>query len=268
MKKKAFSVLASAALATLIAAGSAQAATDIHTVKPGDTLWKIASHHKLTVDELKSMNNLTNDSIKINQELIVSPKLTNTKKPAAPAKSPTKPKVSVGQAVSKDKTATSSINSWTNANVQASPPKVNEPKPTAPKAPVAKPIAPSNSAIQAAAVDVSLPLLDTPYVWAGVTEEGFDCSGFIYYVFNKAGLALPRLDTIGMFNHSSEVAEPVPGDLVFFENTYREGISHAGIYLGEGKFIHAGTKKVEISSVDFPYWQEKFVGYKRFHLIQ
>ncbi|MFS0575589.1 NlpC/P60 family protein [Sporosarcina sp. 179-K 3D1 HS] len=266
MKKKAFSLLVSATLATLIATGSVQAATDTHTVKSGDTLWKIASQHKLTVDELKSMNNLTSDAIKVNQTLIISPKLTTAKKSTTPAKPAVQQNVSVGQAVSKEKTATSSINSWAKANDKATSPKVNEPKPV-PKSPVAKPTAPSNG-ILATAVDVSLPLLDTPYVWAGVTEEGFDCSGFIYYVFNKAGLALPRLDTIGMFNHSSEVTDPVPGDLLFFENTYREGISHAGIYLGDGKFIHAGTKKVEISSVDYPYWQEKFVGYKRFNQIK
>ena len=60
----------------------------------------------------------------------------------------------------------------------------------------------------------------------------------------------------------------MPGDLVFFENTYREGISHAGIYIGDGQFIHAGTKKVEISTIDSAYWKDKFVGFTRFSQLQ
>lgn len=253
MKKKAFSVLATVAFAAFIATGSAQAATEPYTVKSGDTLWKIATLHKLTVDELKTFNNLESDTIKLDQQLVVSAKSAPAKQPVA------KKNTTAVQSTNKAKTVTpvtSSTNSWTKQNTAA----------VSVKAPVkspATPVKPGENAI----VNVSLPLLDTPYVWAGVTEEGFDCSGFIYYVFNKAGIAIPRLDTLGMFNRSVAVSEPIPGDLLFFENTYREGISHAGIYLGDGKFIHAGTKKVEISDVELPYWKEKFVGYKRFDQI-
>ena len=75
---------------------------------------------------------------------------------------------------------------------------------------------------------------------------------------------MPRLDTIGMHTNSVNVDEPMPGDLVFFQNTYRSGISHAGIYLGDGNFIHAATQKVEISSINSGYWKDKFTGFKRF----
>ena len=200
MQKRAFSVLATFALATFISVGSADAATESYTVKPGDTLWKIASQHKLTVDELKSLNSLASDSIKTNQKLTVSSKEVVSQQSVAK-----KPNAKVGTVVKE----TSSTNSWKNAVATTVKPK----EPTL-----------SSKKILTNAVETSLPLLGTPYVWAGTTTEGFDCSGFIHYVFSQAGLKMPRLDTIGMHTNSFNVDEPIPGDLVFFQNTYRSGI--------------------------------------------
>ena len=90
MKKRAFSVLATFALATFISVGSADAATESYTVKPGDTLWQIATKHKLTVDELKSLNSLASDSIKTNQKLAVSAKDTVSQKSGAVNSPPVK----------------------------------------------------------------------------------------------------------------------------------------------------------------------------------
>lgn len=245
MKKKVFSVMATFALATCIATGSAEAATEQYTVETGDSLWKIASLHNLTVDELKKMNNLTSDSIKASQKLVV-------KKPVA-----AKPNKNQNTSTIKDINNSLMVAKETSSTSFLQPTEAKD-----------KPLSKSAQGIQIASVEVALPLLDTPYVWAGVTPEGFDCSGFIYYVFTQAGLQLPRMDTIGMFTNSYAVDEPVPGDLVFFKNTYREGISHAGIYVGDGKFIHAGTKKVEISTIDSAYWKDKFVGFTRFSQLQ
>ncbi|MER2088909.1 MAG: NlpC/P60 family protein [Sporosarcina sp.] len=255
MKKKVFSVLTTLALATFISTGSADAATDSYTVKSGDTLWKIATKHKLTVDELKSLNSLASDSIKMNQKLTVSAKNAISKKSVSVKSVPSKTTNASVKPSTKTvavKKETSSTNSYKQA-----------------VATTAKPTSLSLTAekVLLNAVETSLPLLGTPYVWAGVTKEGFDCSGFIHYVFNNAGVALPRLDTIGMYANSFNVDKPVPGDLVFFENTYRSGISHAGIYLGEGNFIHAGSKKVEIASIDSVYWKDKFTGFKRFNQL-
>nr|WP_285853392.1 C40 family peptidase [Sporosarcina luteola] len=241
--------MATVALATCIATGSAEAATEQYTVKTGDSLWKIASLHKLTVDELKKMNNLTTDSIKVSQKLLV--KNPATAKQNGKLNTANVNDVNKSLTVSKQTSSTSFFKST-----------------EAKDKPVLPALLKSAKDIQLASVEVALPLLDTPYVWAGVTPEGFDCSGFIYYVFTNAGLQLPRLDTVSMFTNSNSVDEPVPGDLVFFENTYREGISHAGIYLGDGKFIHAGTKKVEIATIDSPYWKDKFVGFTRFSQLQ
>ncbi|WP_342508735.1 NlpC/P60 family protein [Sporosarcina sp. FSL K6-2383] len=246
MKKKVFSMLATAALATFIATGSADAATESYTVKAGDTLWKIASQHKLSVDELKSLNKLTSDAITIDQVLNISGKITSPSPANTNGPATTSPQ--------KSSVLTSSTNSWKNANTITTNINIEKLSPTAEK-------------VLSAIVDTSLPLLDTPYAWAGITTEGFDCSGFIHYVYQAAGLDLPRFDTINMYVNSTYVDEPKIGDLVFFENTYRSGISHAGIYLGNGEFIHAGTTKVEISSLELAYWKDKFIGYKRFDLL-
>lgn len=105
----------------------------------------------------------------------------------------------------------------------------------------------------------------TRYVWGGQTPSGFDCSGFIHYAYNAAGMSSGRTNTGGYYNRSFGVSNPQLGDLVFFKNTYKSGISHMGIYLGGGNFIHSGSDGVEISNVSNSYWSKHFDGYKRFY---
>lgn len=108
----------------------------------------------------------------------------------------------------------------------------------------------------------------TPYKFGGNTPEtGFDCSGFIVYVFNHFNISLPRTSE-GQFNYGVPVdaSDLQPGDLLFFKDTYKPGISHAGIYLGNNEFISAenetrGVAKAKLFS--HPYWEPRFVGAKR-----
>ncbi|WP_449355145.1 LysM peptidoglycan-binding domain-containing protein [Virgibacillus natechei] len=108
--------------------------------------------------------------------------------------------------------------------------------------------------------------IGTPYVWGGSTTSGFDCSGFIYYAYKQAGMDISRTSAQGYYDRSYDVSNPQVGDLVFFEGTYKAGISHLGIYLGGGDFIQAGTSTgVTISNVNDSYWSQHFEGYKRFY---
>lgn len=103
------------------------------------------------------------------------------------------------------------------------------------------------------------------YAWAGSSPSGFDCSGFIHYAYRQAGKDLARHSSAGYYNRAYYVNKPKVGDLVFFENTYKQGISHMGIYLGGKRFIHAGADGVEISNLNNSYWSKHFDGYKRFY---
>ncbi|TDL32781.1 LysM peptidoglycan-binding domain-containing protein [Jeotgalibacillus sp. S-D1] len=114
-------------------------------------------------------------------------------------------------------------------------------------------------------ISIAMQQLDIPYVWGGSTPDGFDCSGFIYYVFKEAGYSLSRTNAEDQHARAHIVDAAQPGDLVFFENTYKVGISHVGIYLGNNQFIHANDGRgVQISSLDGAYWQEKLEGFRRF----
>ncbi|ANC78664.1 hypothetical protein ABE65_018420 [Fictibacillus phosphorivorans] len=105
-------------------------------------------------------------------------------------------------------------------------------------------------------------LMGTPYVWAGTTPSGFDCSGFIQYVFAKENVSLPRT-VAQMWNATTAVSKPAVGDLVFFE-TYASGPSHLGIYLGNDQFVHSGSSTgVTISNLTYKYWQDRYLGSKR-----
>ena len=103
------------------------------------------------------------------------------------------------------------------------------------------------------------------YRSAGTTTSGFDCSGYVQYVYNKLGVKLPRTSK-SMYATGTAVKKNslVPGDLVFF-NTSGSGVSHVGIYIGQGNFIHSSSSKgVSIAKIDDPYyWGKRYIGAKR-----
>ena len=107
----------------------------------------------------------------------------------------------------------------------------------------------------------------TPYVWGGESARGFDCSGFIIRVMRDLGYRSLPHSAAEQFNYGTPIARALlkPGDLVFFANTYKPGISHVGIFLGRGRFIHAaGTGKGTIVSyLSASPYNEKYAGARR-----
>ncbi len=110
-------------------------------------------------------------------------------------------------------------------------------------------------------------LLGVPYKRGGMSEEkGFDCSGFVRHMFEKSvGLVLPRrAEEQAKVTEEINRSELKPGDLVFF-NTMKRTFSHVGIYVGDGKFIHAPRpgKAVRVDDMREAYWQKRFNGARR-----
>src|SRR5699024_10990215 len=120
--------------------------------------------------------------------------------------------------------------------------------------------APSGDAVTAA-----YSLLGTPYVFGGDNPDtGLDSSGFVNAAFSDKKLSWTHA---GMWaNDGTRVSEPSPGDVVFFEGTYKNGVSHSGVYIGNNQMIHAGTEAtgVEVTSTEIGYWSDRYIGAKRF----
>ena len=108
------------------------------------------------------------------------------------------------------------------------------------------------------------------YRRGGISSRGFDCSGFVMHVYSRYGVRLPH-SSRAQFRCGRSVsrADLLPGDLVFFSGTYRRGISHVGMYVGGGKFIHASTSRggVRTDALDSAYFRRKYAGARRVKIL-
>ena len=108
--------------------------------------------------------------------------------------------------------------------------------------------------------------LGTRYVSGGASPSGFDCSGYVYYVLKQLGYS-PYRTPADQYNMGTPVSKAnlQPGDIVFFAGTYTSGISHVGIYAGNGQFIHAPNSRSTVSYSDLTtgYWANHYYGARR-----
>lgn len=260
-----------------------------YKVKSGDSLSKIASAHSISLSNLMKWNDLDSTLIYPNDVLTVSTSsstATPTKTESKPAKTETAAKPAtntstytvksgdslwkIGNKYSVSITALKKQNNLSSDIIRIG--QVLSIGTTATKTESVSSTPASETVSKTVDYDVTKLLeqaksyLGTSYLFGGSNPSaGFDCSGFIYHTYNKAGKEINRLSSDGYYNRSYYVNTPQLGDLVFFENTYRKGISHLGIYVGDNSFIHAGSKGVQISSLDNSYWSSHFEGFKRFY---
>jgi LysM repeat protein len=251
---------------------ASQGSTSEYTVKSGDSLSKIGVQFKMTVTQLKTLNNLKSDMIYVGQKLKVNGTVSTPSKPATTPPVVTQPTttseyiVKSGDTLGKIAIQTGmsvqdlkSLNSLTSDMIYVGQ-KLKVKGGQVSSAPA------TSSDFATNMVNTAKSLIGIKYVWGGSSLSGFDCSGFIYYVANKAGKQIGRYSAEGFYSRAYYVDQPKAGDLVFFENTYKKGISHVGIYLGGDQFIHADEAHgIMISTLKSPYYTTHFDGFKRFY---
>jgi LysM repeat protein len=238
-----------------------------YTVKSGDSLSLIAKNYNTTITDLKTLNNLTSDMIYIGQALKIPVGTQTTPIGPAPTAPTTAKTYTVQSGDSLWRIATTNgltvtqlkqYNNLTSDAIYIGQVLRLTANDTVTPTPAPE-ITPSFDAD--ALITEGKKYIGVPYVWGGTTPSGFDCSGFLNYTFNSQGITIPRT-VASIWTAATPVSAPQKGDLVFF-TTYEPGPSHAGIYLGDNKFLHASTSAgVTISDMNNVYWKPRYLGAK------
>lgn len=209
-----------------------------YIVKKGDSLWKIARQHKTTVDKLKKINNLKSEHLTLGQRLSLPDEGQTDGVPY--------PAAEVGDRGNRDRNV--SLGGSVAGEGTAMADGVSR-----------------GAVLRRSVVSRSFAYLGRPYRYGGTSPRGFDCSGFVGYVFRSCGIVLPR-DSASQsrLGSSVEKSELVAGDLVFFHTGGSRRINHVGIYIGDGKFIHASTHEgITVTSLESDYYRRCYAGAKR-----
>lgn len=142
-----------------------------------------------------------------------------------------------------------------------------KPSVTPTAAPSATPIPSPTPSLAQQVAGMAQQYVGSPYTFGGSSPvTGFDCSGLVQWVLGQLGVRVGH-SAAGQYGTGDPVSaeQLAPGDLVFFANTYMPGISHVGVYVGDGQFVDAGTERTGVrrASMTDPYWASRFVGARR-----
>ncbi len=200
-----------------------RAVPQVVTVRKGDTLWSISRRYGVSVHQLEQWNGLTDQSV-----------------------------LQIGQSI---------IVGWVRAAAKATA----KPTPSLLSSRSGGTDAEAGAAVLGLQVAMyAEQFIGAPYAWGGESAaSGFDCSGLVQFAFAHFGIALGRT-SYDQFHAGTAVerAQLAPGDLVFFD-TYGPGASHVGIYVGNGRFVHAASGGVRTSNLDDAYWSAHYIGARR-----
>ncbi|WP_051189090.1 LysM peptidoglycan-binding domain-containing protein [Halalkalibacillus halophilus] len=244
----------------------------VHTVQSGDTLSGIASDNNTSVSSIMSLNDLSNHLIYPGQSLTLSgngSNDSNVEEENTDIQTSTHTVQSgdtLSQLASDYGTTVSSLKTLNNLSsnliIVGQSLTVNEDADESSSQPDNSSPDETTTSSAESLIDEAMQHIGAPYAWGGTSPAGFDCSGFLNYVFNQEGIDLPRTVS-GIWAGGNDAGTPSRGDIVFFE-TYTAGPSHAGIYLGNGEFVHAGSNGVTIGDMNNSYWAPKYLGAKSY----
>jgi peptidoglycan endopeptidase LytE len=277
---------------------TAHAASGIYVVAAGDTLSKIARQHQTTVQQIMQINQLSSDRLAIGQTLLLDAKQHSPATRSTPVQT-----ISVhGQSIETTTDAAPLVRAVVQAdvlNVRQQPSTESQVLAKLPfgtlldvvesgeewtkirfldsEAYVATQfLSPANAVPAAPPVELDeqwvnrlqeivQPLLKTRYVLGGTTPDGFDCSGFTYYVYQQLGILLPRTSE-EQFGAGQAVTldQAMPGDLLFYDSLRKGRVSHVAMYMGNGMIVHANGDEVRYEKVENMHKLYPFYGVKRY----
>jgi peptidoglycan DL-endopeptidase LytE len=239
----------------------------IYRVQEDDTLSEIAQRFRVDLGPIVDFNALDNaHTLAVGQRLIIPGAEPERPKPPPPPPPPPTPAPAAAPSGMLAGGSNSNSGGYRLANTSSGTSSAGSSTRASGRTESLVPMPATGSGKGADMVAYAMQFLGYRYVFGGTTPAGFDCSGFVYYVHRQSGIALSR-GMMGQYTAGPHVPKDglQPGDIVFFSNTYMPGLSHNGIYIGGGKFIHASdeTTGVVITSLSSAYWASRYSGATR-----